>query len=42
MTEFSGTVMIVVNKPDTTWNWAFNNCCKSLKGILVLFVKEQS
>ena len=28
---------IIVNKPDTVWNWAFNMPCKSLKGILVLF-----
>ena len=26
-----------VNKLDTKWNWAFNDTCKSLKGILVLF-----
>ena len=30
------------NKSDTTWNWSFNTPCKSLKGILVLFDKEQS
>ena len=33
---------IIVNKSDTVWNWAFNMPCKSLKGILVLFEKEQS
>ena len=33
---------IIVNKSDTTWNWAFNIPCKSLKGILVLFAEEQS
>ena len=33
---------IIVNKSDTVWNWAFNNPCKSLKGILVLFEEEQS
>ena len=31
-----------VNKLDSTWNWSFNNHCKSLKGILVLFEEEQS
>ena len=31
---------IRVIKPDTTWNWSFNNPCKSLKGILVLFEEE--
>ena len=31
---------IRVNKSDTTWNWSFNNPCKSLKGILVLFEEE--
>ena len=30
------------NKSYTTLNWSFNNYCKSLKGILVLFVEEQS
>ena len=24
------------------WNWSFNNQCKHLKGILVLFEEEQS
>ena len=24
------------------WNWSFNESCKSLKGILVLLVEEQS
>ena len=33
---------IPVNKSDTTWNWAFNTPCKSLKGILVLFEEEKS
>ena len=33
---------IIVNKSDTTWNWAFNMPCKSLKGILVLFEEEKS
>ena len=33
---------IPVNKSDTTWNWLFNTCCKSLKGILVLFEEEKS
>ena len=28
---------IPVNKSDTKWNWSFNETCKSLKGILVLF-----
>ena len=32
---------IKVNKSDTTWNWSFNTPCKSLKGILALFEKEQ-
>ena len=32
---------ILVNKSDTKWNWAFNNTCKSLKGILVLFEEEK-
>ena len=32
---------IIVNKSDTVWNWAFNTPCKSLKGILVLFEREQ-
>ena len=32
---------IKVNKSDTTWNWSFNNPCKSLKGILVLFEEEK-
>ena len=33
---------IIVDKPDTVWNWAFNTPCKSMKGILVLFEEEQS
>ena len=33
---------IPVNKSDTTWNWSFNESCKSLKGILVLFEEEVS
>ena len=32
---------IPVNKLDTKWNWAFNDTCKSLKGILVLFEEEK-
>ena len=32
---------IPVNKSDTKWNWAFNDTCKSLKGILVLFKEEK-
>ena len=32
---------IPVNKSDTKWNWAFNDTCKSLKGILVLFEEEK-
>ena len=31
----------LVNKSDTKWNWAFNDTCKSLKGILVLFEEEK-
>ena len=31
---------IPVNKKDTKWNWSFNDTCKSLKGILVLFEEE--
>ena len=30
-----------VNKLDTKWNWSFNETCKSLKGILVLFEEEK-
>ena len=33
---------ILVNKSDTTWNWAFNTTCKSLKDILALFEEEGS
>ena len=33
---------IIVNEPDTVWNWAFNMPCKSLKGMLVLFEEERS
>ena len=33
---------IPVNKSDTKWNWAFNDTCKSLKGIQVLFEEERS
>ena len=33
---------LTVNKSDTTWNWSFNMCCTSLKGILVLFEEEKS
>ena len=32
---------IPVNKSDTKWNWSFNETCKSLKGILVLFEEEK-
>ena len=32
---------IPVKKSDTKWNWSFNETCKSLKGILVLFEEEQ-
>ena len=32
---------VIVNKSDTTWNWAFNTPCKSLRGILVLFEEEK-
>ena len=32
---------IPVNKSDTKWNWSFNETCKSLKGILVLFEEER-
>ena len=38
MTEYS---QIPVNKSDTKWNWPFNDTCKSLKGILVLFEEEK-
>ena len=30
-----------MNKSDTKWNWSFNETCKSLKGILVLFEEDQ-
>ena len=32
---------IPVNKSDTKRNWSFNDTCKSLKGILVLFEEER-
>ena len=32
---------IPVNKSDTKWNWSFNETCKSLKGVLVLFEEEK-
>ena len=32
---------IPVNKSDTKWSWSFNETCKSLKGILVLFEEEK-
>ena len=32
---------IPLNKLDTKWNWSFNDTCKSLKGILVLFEEEK-
>ena len=34
--------LVIVNKKDTVWNWAFNMPCKSLKGILVLIEEDQS
>ena len=30
-----------MNKLDTKWNWSFNETCKSLKGVLVLFEEEK-
>ena len=30
-----------MNKSDKTWKWSFNESCKSLKGILVLFEEEK-
>ena len=30
-----------MNESDTKWNWSFNNICKSLKGIPVLFEEEK-
>ena len=30
-----------MNKSDTKWNWSFNETCKSLKGIMVLFEEEE-
>ena len=32
---------VPVNKSDTKWHWTFNDTCKSLKGILVLFEVER-
>ena len=32
---------IPVNKSDKKWNWSFNDTCKSLKGILVLFEEDK-
>ena len=32
---------IPVDKSDTKWNWSFNETCKSLKGILILFEEEK-
>ena len=32
---------ILVDKSDTKWNWSFNETCKSLKGILILFEEER-
>ena len=32
---------IPMNKSDTKWNWSFNNTCKSLKGMLLLFEEEK-
>ena len=34
-------IQIPVDKSDTKWNWSFNETCKSLKGILVLFEEEK-
>ena len=31
-----------MNKLDMIWNWSFNDNCKSLKGILMLFEEEKS
>ena len=41
MTELSSIATFPVNKSDTKWNWSFNDTCKSLKGILVLFEEEK-
>ena len=32
---------LAVNKSDMKWNWSFNETCKSLKGILILFEEEK-
>ena len=32
---------IPVNKLDTRWTWSFNDTCKSLKGVLVLFEEDK-
>ena len=32
---------IPVNKLDTKWNWSFNDTCKLLRSILVLFGEEK-
>ena len=32
---------LTVNKSDMKWNWSFNETCKSLKGILILFEEEK-
>ena len=32
---------IPVNNSDTKWNWSFDDTCKSLKGILVLFEEKK-
>ena len=32
---------IPVSKSDMKWNWSFNETCKSLKGILILFEEEK-
>ena len=40
--RFTRHSIVPVNKSDTKWNWAFNNHCKSLKGILILFEEEKS
>ena len=35
-------IIVPVNKLDMMWNWSFNKHCKSLKGIVVLFIEGQS
>ena len=41
MTRVIQHSQIRVNKSDPKWNWSFNDTCKSLKGILVLFEEEK-